>query len=77
MTDAPRTPVFDANGWCHQMEDAPRDADANLDLWHKKGFRVTEAEFVPRLFGWVGRDSFYDAMNITAWRYPPAPPVGE
>ena len=96
MTDTPRTPVFDEHGWCHQMEDAPKNKDANGKAIHLWGYSPNDEFYF--IFHWAVFDAEtakeYDAPGCwvyseeliadvegeslpTAWRYPPAPPVGE
>lgn len=86
MTDTPRTPIFDENGWCHDMSAAPLNRALHIfvpgdDYYRNRG--VYSGIHVnmgtgPRwmTFGWaIGRD-LGPENQPTAWRYPPAPPKG-
>ena len=76
MTDISRTPVFDANGWCHDMSKAPRDIITLLDLWHVADFRICDAYYCYVYQKWENASFSYADDKFKAWRYPPAPPVG-
>jgi hypothetical protein len=90
MTDTQKpAPVFDANGWCHDMSLAPKGEP--VDLWFTK-YRIPSCFSMKPMIEWglehwlkdyvwceYGADDLEPVDRChgeaTAWRLPPAPPV--